>query len=146
MEGIMSRRLHGFKPIVALVIGIGLLAGPGIWLTGQDALALAPSNRAALAPLADPTEIRIAGFAFTPTNVTIKAGATVRWENLDPFTHTVTSVTPAGLFDSGPLGQGDSFQFQFTKPGIYSYHCNFHSVMTGTVTVIGSTFLPIVMR
>ena len=143
----MSRRLLGFRPIVAMVIGFGLLAGLGLWFAGQDALAIAPSNRAELAPLADLTEIRIEGFAFTPANITIKTGATVRWENFDPLhQHTVTSVNPVGPFDSGALGQGDSFQFQFTKPGIYSYHCNFHSVMTGTVTVIGSTFLPIVMR
>jgi len=142
----MSRRLLGFRPIVAMVVGFGLIAGLSFWLTGQDAMAIAPSNRAALAPLAGPTEVRIEGFAFTPANVTIQAGTTVRWENFDPFTHTVSSVTPVGLFDSGALGHGDSFLFQFTKPGIYSYHCTIHSFMTGTVTVMGSIFLPIVMR
>jgi plastocyanin len=143
----------GIKIIAVLGIGFGLLAGMSLWLTGQDAMAdgamaIAPSNRAALAPLADLTEVRIDGFAFTPANVTIKVGATVRWENFDPLhQHTVTSVNPVGLFDSGTLVQGDSFQFQFTKPGVYSYHCSFHSIMTGTVTVIGAVaFLPIVMR
>ena len=144
----MSRWTSGLKTITVLGIGFGLLAGLGFWLTGQDAMAIAPPNQAALTSLADPTEVRIEGFAFTPADVTIQAGATVRWENFDPLhQHTVTSVDPVGLFDSGALGLGDSFQFQFTKPGIYSYHCNFHSVMTGTVTVIGSVvFLPIVMR
>ena len=145
-EASRSRRTLGIKIIAVLGIGFGLLTGLGFLLTGQDAMASAPSNRAELAPLAGLTEVRIESFAFTPANVTIKAGATVRWENFDLFTHTVTSVTPAGLFDSGALGHGDSFLFQFTKPGIYSYHCTIHSGMTGTVTVIGSTFLPIVIR
>jgi plastocyanin len=141
-----SRRTLGIKIIAVLGIGFGLIVAMGFWRTGQDAMAIAPSNRPAFAPLADPAEVRIEGFAFTPANVTIHAGTTVRWENFDPFPHTVTSVTPAGLFDSGALGQGDIFQYQFTKPGIYSYRCNFHPAMTGTVTVIGSVFLPIVMR
>ena len=146
-EASRSRRTIGIKIIAVLGIGFGLLTGLGFWRTGQDAMASEPSNRAALTSLTDPTEIRIDGFAFTPANVTIHAGTTVRWENFDPLhQHTVTSVSPLGLFDSGALGQGDSFQFQFTRPGIYSYHCTFHSVMTGTVTVMGSTFLPIVMR
>jgi plastocyanin len=132
-----------------LGIGFGLLAGLGFWWTGQDAIAaIEPSNRAALAPLTDPTEVRIDGFAFTPADITIQAGTTVRWENFDPLhQHTVTSVSPVGLFDSGALGQGDSFQYRFTQPGVYSYHCSFHSVMTGTVTVTGAVvFLPIVTR
>jgi plastocyanin len=142
----MSRWTSGLRTITVLGIGLSLLAGLGFWLSGQGAMAITPPNQAALTSLADPTEVRIEGFAFTPTDVTIQVGATVHWQNFDLFPHTVTSVTPSELFDSSALDPGDSFQYQFTKPGFYSYHCTFHSVMTGTVTVIGSVFLPIVMR
>jgi plastocyanin len=89
----MSRWMSGPGTITALAIGLGLLGGLGFWLTGQGAMAIAPANQAALTSLADPTEVRIEGFAFTPTDVTIQVGATVHWENFDLFPHTVTSVT-----------------------------------------------------
>ena len=144
----MNRESSGFRVIAAMAIGLGLFAILG-WLVMPQVMALAPSPLGRTAPtlLGDQSQVRIEGFAFTPRNLTIRAGTTVRWENFDAVTHTVTSVTPTELFDSGSLGQGDSFQFQFTKPGIYLYRCNFHPLtMTGTVTVIVQTFLPIVMR
>jgi len=39
----------------------------------------------------------------------------VTWKNLDPESHTVTSVD--GVFRSGGIDQGESFTFRFTRPG-----------------------------
>jgi plastocyanin len=79
-------------------------------------------------------EVAIQNFAFTPQN--INAGTTVRWTNNDTYQHSATSP---GNFDSGPLNQGQSWQFTFNTPGTYNYLCAYHAGMTGTITVVGGS-------
>jgi plastocyanin len=40
--------------------------------------------------------------------------------------------------DSGNIGIGKSYSHTFTKAGSFAYHCNYHSVMKGTVIVSDS--------
>jgi len=83
-------------------------------------------------------------YGFSPDVVTVFIGKnnTVFWTNDDTAPHTVTSDT-AGIFDSGSTGplttQGGTFQFTFTTPGTYTYHCSFHAWMQGTVIVLAGT-------
>ena len=83
-------------------------------------------------------------YGFSPDSVTVVIGKnnTVFWTNDDAAPHTVTSDT-AGIFDSGTAGplttQGGTFQFTFTTPGTYTYHCSFHAWMQGTVIVLAGT-------
>jgi len=72
-------------------------------------------------------------FDFSPMSITIKAGTSVTWKNLDGEPHTVTSVD--GLFRSGALDQNDSFTFKFDKPGTYKYLCSIHPRMMASVVV-----------
>ena len=76
-------------------------------------------------------EVSINDFAFNPESVTISAGDTVRWTNLDSETHTATS----SAFDSGTLQEGESYEFMFTDAGTYEYYCSIHPSMQGTVIV-----------
>ncbi|HIH93723.1 TPA: cupredoxin family copper-binding protein [Methanosarcina acetivorans] len=78
-------------------------------------------------------EVKIEDFAFNPDSVTISPGDTVRWTNLDLFTHTVTGPD----FSSGTLRDGDSYEFTFTREGTYRYYCSIHASMEGVVTVEG---------
>jgi plastocyanin len=78
----------------------------------------------------------IKDFAFTPQTITVKAGTTVTWTNQDSVQHTVTSADAIGVnanvtsdFDSGLLGQGQTFSFTFTKAGTYFYLCTPHRAM-----------------
>jgi plastocyanin len=78
----------------------------------------------------------IKNFAFTPQTITVKAGTTVTWTNQDSVQHTVTSADAIGVtanvtsdFDSGLLGQGQTFSFTFTKAGTYFYLCTPHRAM-----------------
>lgn len=71
--------------------------------------------------------------AFDPATVTIKAGESVIWTNLDSMNHTVAADN--GEFKSGDLGKGATFTFKFDKAGTYAYHCSIHPSMTGTVIV-----------
>jgi plastocyanin len=78
---------------------------------------------------------------YAPDKITLVVGVnnTVTWSNDDTAPHTVTSTSvPSGAtsFDSGNLAAGATYSYTFTVPGTYQYHCNYHSWMTGTVTVV----------
>ena len=81
-------------------------------------------------------EVTIAGFAFTPQELTVTVGDTVTWTNTDPVAHTATST--AGAFDSGEVAEGASYSVTFTSPGTYDYLCTPHPSMTGRVVVVAA--------
>jgi len=85
------------------------------------------------APAAEANTIVLKAFHFSPMSLTVPAGATVIWKNLDGEPHTV--VSDAGLFRSGGLDQNDSFTFKFDKPGTYRFICSIHPSMMGTIIV-----------
>ncbi|HEX7933660.1 MAG TPA: cupredoxin family copper-binding protein [Paraburkholderia sp.] len=75
----------------------------------------------------------IKNFMFSPMALTVKAGTTVTWKNLDGEPHTV--VNDAGMFRSAALDQNDTYQFTFDKPGVYNVFCGIHPNMKETITV-----------
>ncbi|WP_341319103.1 cupredoxin domain-containing protein [Paraburkholderia sp. IMGN_8] len=75
----------------------------------------------------------IKNFMFSPMALTVKAGSTVTWKNLDGEPHTV--VNDAGMFRSAALDQNDTYQFKFDKPGVYKVFCGIHPNMRETITV-----------
>jgi plastocyanin len=84
--------------------------------------------------------VAISGYAFPPSSITIPRGTTVSWVNMDFVQHTVTSGTeqaPTGLFDSNPLSHMQSFSYTFNTPGTYTYYCDLHPNMIGTIRVTG---------
>lgn len=83
--------------------------------------------------------IAMHGQAFGPELDTVTVGSTVTWTNQDGFEHTTTS--DAGLWESGVVVSGQSFQHTFTDTGAYPYHCRIHGAsggvgMAGTVVVV----------
>jgi plastocyanin len=76
--------------------------------------------------------VSIQNSAYNPASVQISTGDTVKWTNMDSSAHTVTG----SIFKSGNIYKGQSYQFQFTKPGTYNYTCTIHPTMKGTVTVV----------
>lgn len=94
-----------------------------------------PTPAPAPTPVPVPTtaSVSIAGFAFGPNQVTVKAGTKVTWTNNDGASHTVTSNN--GAFESGLLSNGGTFSFTFNTPGSFSYHCSPHPFMQATITV-----------
>lgn len=80
-----------------------------------------------------PNAVVIKNFMFSPMELTVKAGSTVTWKNLDGEPHTV--VNDAGMFRSAALDQNDTFQFKFDKPGVYKVFCGIHPNMRETITV-----------
>jgi plastocyanin len=92
----------------------------------------APWDRST-AETADPTKIVVKDFMFMPTPLTVKAGSTVTWTNMDDEPHTVVSDT--GLFKSGGMDTNESFSYKFDKPGTYHFTCSIHPRMVGTIIV-----------
>jgi len=76
---------------------------------------------------------------WSPADVTINAGDTVHWMNVDTAAHTVTggSATsgPSGVFDSSLVMADAVYAFTFDEAGNYDYYCMVHPWMTGSVTV-----------
>jgi plastocyanin len=98
------------------------------------AAAVLAAGNASMA-IADDAAIKISAkdFMFSPVTMTVKAGSTVTWTNLDDEPHTVFS--DAGLFRSSALDTKDSFSYKFDKAGTYHYLCTIHPRMVGTIVV-----------
>ena len=79
------------------------------------------------------TKVVIKDFMFMPMSLTVKAGSTVTWVNMDDEPHTVVSNTQ--LFRSGALDTKETFSFMFTEPGTYHFTCSIHPRMVGAIVV-----------
>lgn len=77
--------------------------------------------------------VTMQNLAFNPATLNVQVGTTVTWINKDSATHQVVSDT--GLFDSGNLTNGMSYNYTFNQTGSYPYHCAVHPSMTGTIVV-----------
>lgn len=114
-------KMAGFAILAASVLAIGLGALAYRW---QAAGPAGP-------------QVAIANYSFSPASMTVKAGTTVRWVNMDGIEHTVTFGDQNGMANmgSGMMGHMGSYGYTFMQPGTYQYHCTPHPYMTGTVTV-----------
>ena len=76
---------------------------------------------------------------FSPDNIIIKTGETVRWVNRDHIAHVFASMPIIGLggIFSPSVAPGGTWEYTFTKPGEYYYICFIHRGMIGRVTVEG---------
>jgi plastocyanin len=89
---------------------------------------------AAAAPVASGhIGVSISGYAFHPATITVKPGTKITFTNHDQTAHTATSTHKG--FDTGTVQPGKSATVTFTKPGTYTYYCQFHAFMHGTVIV-----------
>ena len=75
----------------------------------------------------------IKGSVFSESEISVKKGTKVIWENLDGWGHTVTSTD--GIFDSKTISGNMTFERVFGEPGTFGFLCVIHPSMTGQVTV-----------
>ena len=81
----------------------------------------------------DGSEITIDNFTFTPKELTVAVGTTVKWVNHDDIPHTI--VEKKTTFRSKALDTDDSYSFTFTSAGTFDYFCGLHPHMVGQVIV-----------
>ncbi len=84
---------------------------------------------------------------FSPPSVTIHAGDTVRWTWGATFHSTTSGIpgAPNGIWDSGILNQGATFNRTFNNTGNFPYYCTPHGGccnMVGMVNVVAETPTP----
>lgn len=120
-------------------------ASPGSTEPAPSAAIASPTPTTA-SPAASPTgspattgsAISISNFEFQPATLTVPVGTTVSWTNDEDALHTATSGTPddrTGLFDSGEIDTGVSFEVTFDEAGTFPFFCDRHEFMRGEITV-----------
>ena len=83
---------------------------------------------------------------FSPSSVTVVIGVnnTVNWtdndDRMDANGYQPNHIVAANdkAFTSGSLAVGDQFNYTYSAPGTYPYHCNIHAWMNGVVVVKGT--------
>jgi len=93
--------------------------------------------RPATAHAANDTSVTISDFKFTPASITIHVGDTVTWTNNGPSAHTATAND--GSFNTGVLQKGHSASQTFTTAGTFTYICQIHPFMHGTIVVLANS-------
>lgn len=101
-------------------------AAVGLLLAGS--VVAAPGSEAATTKV-----VSMTSSSFSPSPVRVVKGTVVKWKNTSLTTHTSTSDT--GLWNSGNVAPGGTYQRAFKRVGKFRYHCKTHPAMTSTVIV-----------
>ncbi len=83
--------------------------------------------------------VKLYKYNFCPANLTVKAGTTVRWINVDKRTSHSVWLKQSGKEESERFFPDESWEFTFTSPGNYPYLCGPHweqEDMLGYVKVV----------
>lgn len=127
----MTRKLPTLLTCLALAPGLAI-AG-----CGDDEEPPAGGGTTTATPEAvsgDTVTVSMKDVLFTPADVTVKVGQTVKWVNDDPIDHTATAESGAD-FDSGNVKSGATFEWKADKAGKVAYVCTIHPSQKGTITV-----------
>jgi amicyanin len=118
--------------LLAVVIGAGTVAYGHHSATTPSANSTQTQKTAVVVP----NSVSIKNYAYSPSPLTVKVGTTVTWTNTDIARHTVTVDDATKNGPKSPFfGQGQSYSFTFTQAGTFTYHCEPHPYMHGTVEV-----------
>lgn len=127
---------------VVVIIIVGVVAAGGMKKdssTGSSASTSSSSSKAMSSDTSSAvatTAVQIKDYMFAPMVTKVKVGDTVTWTNMDSVHHNVVADNPSSDAPNGPLiGQGEKYSFKFTKAGTYTFHCQPHPYMHGTVVV-----------
>jgi plastocyanin len=117
-------RLAGARLAVRRALVVALLLGPvvGAMLAFGAVAAQDATN-----------VITIDNFTFSPKELTVAVGTTVKWVNHDDIPHTI--VEKKTTFRSKALDTDDAYSFTFASAGTFDYFCGLHPHMVGQVIV-----------
>jgi plastocyanin len=87
---------------------------------------------------ADTVYVNVMNNFFDPANFTCNVGDVVKWTQMEGMHTTTSSMIPSGAmnWDYIFMNTGDSYIYEVTKAGAYTYDCTFHPGMTGTFTAV----------
>lgn len=102
---------------------------PAIDIVNQTQANVTPAS----APEPYTVYVEIHGSKFTPLEMKIVRGTTVRWTNLDSAQHVVNGDG----FVSPPLNKWDMWNHTFSKTGTFEYNCSIHAWMQRGRIIVG---------
>lgn len=79
--------------------------------------------------------VEIHKFKFSPKRLTVKAGDTITWVNMDIVPHTATADDES--WDTGKIKKGERKRVTVGEGFRGSYFCRYHRTMKGSITVEG---------
>lgn len=118
--------------LVVLVLIFFISDGFGMWGMNMSKKTTPTTQSTELTKIAANTVV-IRDNMYGPETLVVKKGTTVTFENADLTSHTVTAAD--GSFDTGLLAQGEKGTVTFDEVGEFSYFCEPHPYMKGTVVV-----------
>ena len=124
-----------------LIVLVLILLGLSVNLLGNSEELANPASTFDVEPV--PTETRqpriytvsYKNGVFSPTNLRIHAGDTVRFKNEGVFPIRIISDSYLGFDSVGDIPQGSFFSFTFAAKGIFDYHNNRDAEEKGTIIV-----------
>src|SRR5579883_3210500 len=128
--------------LAAVIIIVIIIIGGVIALThkSNNNTTTPPANSSSTSSTTTTNQSAVAGtinirdMMFTPSQITVPKGGTVKWTNNDTTTHTVVADLGNGP-NSGDIAPGQTYSYTFTKSGSVQYHCSIHPSMRGTIVV-----------
>ncbi len=146
-----TRRLSSLRRALTSVVCVAAVAftGAACGSGGSSGAAAAPTStkttttsgpqpsNAAGSVRSGTVTVHIKDYAFSPADLTVKAGTKLTFVNDDGVTHTATA--PDGAFDTGDIQPGKSVTVTAKAPtggsGAVPYICSIHQFMKGSITV-----------
>ena len=139
--------------LVALSLGLVACGSSGSDSTSSEAESAAPTTEESTSEETGETEtestesetapsgeaqksekVQIVEFTYEPDPVVVQVGGKVTWQNEDTAPHTATADD--GSFDTGIIEKGKLGSATFKEPGTFTYFCEVHPTMHGTVEVV----------
>ena len=128
---------HTALLLISLMLTAALAAGCGSDPTPTDTPSAQPPEPSEPSPSGPTVTSEIVDFKLE--NLTVKAGTSIVWKNLDGAPHNATSGGPPagdGEWDTADLGKDESAKpITFNETGTFDYFCTIHAYMTATLTV-----------
>lgn len=90
---------------------------------------------APVVPVVPLVEVEIRAYAFSPAELSVPAGTTVRWVNREKRTAHSVRFTGAQGFESPRFFPDEHWEHRFEQAGRYPYECGPHPEMKGVVVV-----------
>ena len=81
----------------------------------------------------DANVVMIDNFTFSPKELTVAVGTTVKFVNHDDIPHTVVEKNLS--FRSKALDTDDAYSYTFATAGSFDYFCSLHPHMVGKIIV-----------
>jgi plastocyanin len=133
--------------LVALSLGLAACGSGGSDSTSSEAETAPPASETTTeetestesepAPSGEASKsekVDIVEFTYQPDPVVVQVGGKVIWQNQDTAPHTATADD--GSFDTGTIEKGKIGSETFKEAGTFTYFCEIHPTMHGTVEVV----------